>query len=150
MLLEHTTNNRAFAVEQQSMSRQTCTVCVSRYSALVCNLLDMLCVLCWRVVSMLSPLSQKSYAGSHFMLKIFSDSVFKKCMWLYPRAIPFLLCCQVLSTKPNCPCGRHHQVNKLHLNQTLACELSRSVEVIVISPLLLLHDSSSKLATRCY
>ena len=132
------------------MSRQTCTVCVSRYSALVCNLLDMLCVLCWRVVSVLSPLSQKSYAGSHFMLKIFSDSVFKKCMWLYLRAIPFLLCCQVLSTKPNCPCGRHHQVNKLHLNQTLACELSRSVEVIVISPLLLLHDSSSKLATRCY
>ena len=130
------------------MSRQTCTVCVSRYSALVCNLLDMLCVLCWRVVSVLSPLSQKSYAGSHFMLKIFSDSVFKKCMWLYLRAIPFLLCCQVLSTKPNCPCGRHHQVNKLHLNQTLACELSRSVEVIVISPLLLLHDSSSKLATR--
>lgn len=69
-------------------------------------------------------------------------------MWLYPRAIPFLLCCQVLSTKPNCPCGRHHQVNKLHLNQTLACELSRSVEEIAISPLLLLHDSSSKLATR--
>ena len=132
------------------MSRQTCTVCVSRYSTLVCNLLDTLCVLCWRVVSVLSPLTQKSYAGSHFMLKIFSDSVFKKCMWLYLRAIPFLLCCQVLSTKPNCPCGRHHQVNKLHLNQTLACELSRSVEVIVISPLLLLHDSSSKLATRCY
>ena len=122
------------------MSRQTCTVCVSRYSTLVCNLLDTLCVLCWRVVSVLSPLTQKSYAGSHFMLKIFSDSVFKKCMWLYLRAIPFLLCCQVLSTKPNCPCGRHHQVNK--------CELSRSVEVIVISPPLLLHDSSSKLATR--